>query len=286
MNIIKMNKIGFCYGVSRALDIVENQKTYQNTYLLGDLVHNKKVSKDLKNRGIIVLNGKSRIELLNEIPNNSQVIITAHGVSDEVIKKCKEKNLTIIDATCPFVTKSYNSVKEYINQNYDIIFIGKENHPETEACLGISPNVHLYKKDLPIILNSKILIAYQTTMSHYDIEQTIQEIKKQYPNAIVSKMICHQTEIRQNELINLCINLKKSSSPSKNLIIVIGDKLSNNSNKLFETTIRYNIPSIFINSVKELESYPLSNFSTIYLCSGTSSPNYLVSEIENYLKTK
>ena len=228
-NLIVLKNQGFCFGVTRAIEIVEKNLTdfKKPIYLLGDLVHNKNVSNYLETLGITILKGQSRLEMLDQVSCGT-VIITAHGVGSNIYNKIKEKDLDFFDATCPFVKKSIDLINEYLDLNFDIIYIGKKNHPETEGVISESSNIHLIEKIDDIenldIKNSKIALSNQTTMSIYDIEDIVNKLKEKYPNLVVLKTICNATKNRQKELSDTLINLNDKEF----LCIVIGDPTSNN----------------------------------------------------------
>lgn len=294
-NIIKLEKQGFCYGVRRAIKIVleavENDKIKKPIYLLGNLVHNSHIDELLKSLNVIVVEGEIRLTMLDNIPDGSTIVFSAHGVSQVVKDKAISKNMFIIDTTCPHVEKTFKLIENEAKTS-DIYFIGKRNHPESIAAKEISDKVYIYDKDN--IFNKDIdpnnlKVAYQTTMSFYDIEQTLNDIKGIYPNAEVIDMICKVTEQRQNQLKNINnLNLKGST-----LIIVVGDKKSNNSTKLYELACRIsNTDAIFVEEVTELDLINVRLYNNIVLASGTSTPEQLIDEIieainsnENHVKS-
>ena len=148
MIINRIEPQGFCGGVKNAIEIakkaIENENNKRPIYLLGSLIHNKHVMKSLEDLGLILIDdkNKTRLELLDEI-NSGSVIFSAHGVSSEVYLKAQEKNLNIIDATCPFVKIVHKNINKYLNDGYDIIYIGTKGHPECEGVLGISDKITL-----------------------------------------------------------------------------------------------------------------------------------------------
>lgn len=281
-NIIKLKEQGFCYGVKRAIKLVVNAVNDTNIkkpiYLLGNLVHNSHIDDLLKELGIIVITGDIRLSMLDNIPNASTVVFSAHGVSQKVKDKAKQKDMFIIDTTCPYVEQTFKLIeKEAITS--DIYFIGKSNHPESIAASEISD--HVFILDPKNIYNEKInkdklKVAHQTTMSCYDIENIFKEIKEVYPNATVLDMVCKVTENRQNQLNNIS-NLRLEGTTQ---IIIVGDKKSNNSTKLFELATRIKIAdAVFVSEVTELNLEISRTYDNIIIASGTSTPEALVDEI-------
>lgn len=281
-NIIKLKEQGFCYGVKRAIKLVVNAVNDTNIkkpiYLLGNLVHNSHIDDLLKELGVIVITGDIRLSMLDNIPNASTVVFSAHGVSQKVKDKAKQKDMFIIDTTCPYVEQTFKLIeKEAITS--DIYFIGKSNHPESIAASEISD--HVFILDPKNIYNEKInkdklKVAHQTTMSCYDIENIFKEIKEVYPNATVLDMVCKVTENRQNQLNNIS-NLRLEGTSQ---IIIVGDKKSNNSTKLFELATRIKIAdAVFVSEVTELNLEISRTYDNIIIASGTSTPEALVDEI-------
>ena len=281
-NIIKLKEQGFCYGVKRAIKLVVNAVNDTNIkkpiYLLGNLVHNSHIDDLLKELGVIVITGDIRLSMLDNIPNASTVVFSAHGVSQKVKVKAKQKDMFIIDTTCPYVEQTFKLIeKEAITS--DIYFIGKSNHPESIAASEISD--HVFILDPKNIYNEKInkdklKVAHQTTMSCYDIENIFKEIKEVYPNATVLDMVCKVTENRQNQLNNISNLILEGTTQ----IIIVGDKKSNNSTKLYELATRIKIAdAVFVSEVTELNLEISRTYDNIIIASGTSTPEALVDEI-------
>ena len=277
-NIIVLKNQGFCFGVKSAIELLEKniESLPKPIYLLGNIVHNKFVKEHFLNLGVIVLENGSRLDMLDTIEKGS-VVITAHGVSSVVYKKIKDKGLVFLDTTCPFVKKSSDLILEYIDNNYDVIYIGKKNHPETEGILSESNKIHLvenindlYKLD---IKNSLIALSNQTTMSIYDIEEIILKAKELYPNIEVLKTICNATKNRQKELSDALINL----NGEKTLVIVIGDPTSNNTKMLEKRANGFkNALTIKIEDESMLDVNIVNEFKNIIITSGASTPIAIV----------
>ncbi len=284
--IVKIPNQGFCFGVTRAIEIVQeirkNNTNLNTIYLLGNLVHNNFIKEYMESLNIKVIDGSSRIEMIESIPDNETIIFSAHGVSDKVRKIAKDKNLKVYDSTCPFVEKTFKQVQDKVNEGYDILFVGKPNHPETEAMLELSNNVHLVNDDIFInkINSNKIIVAHQTTMSKYDISDMFDKILKEYPNAVLLDMICKATEHRQDSLNNISID----DYEGKSIILIIGDKMSNNSNKLYELALRKReFDSLFISSINDLNLNYVKNYENIIIASGTSTPMSIIDEVVDVL---
>ena len=183
-NIITVKPQGYCGGVLKAIEVAKKtriQYPYQKITILGNLVHNQYVKKALQYYSIDTIEDKTktRVELLDEI-HEGIVIFTAHGVSPKVYEKAKEKGLVLVDASCPFVLQTQRIVKQYLDEDYTIFYIGKNKHPEAESIYTMSEHVYLIEphKEIPDISTSKIFVTNQTTMSIYELKDTFDKIKK------------------------------------------------------------------------------------------------------------
>ena len=207
------------------------------------------------------------------------MIFTAHGISEEVAEKARQKGLTCVDASCSDVKETQRLVRQAIDEGADVLYIGKRNHPEAEAVLAISPRVHpVYDLDSLAALsldNSKILVTNQTTMSVLEIGRLMDQIRVRYPHARFEKEICNATRIRQ-EAIQKLENI--------DLLIVVGDPQSNNSNKLKDIAIQSGIPEVLlIETVRQLKPQDYLGRERIAVTSGASTPTYLTQQVIGYL---
>lgn len=282
MEIISVVPRGYCQGVVRAIKIAEKtvqENLSQPVYMLGMIVHNQYVVNACKAMGIQFIEdpNKTRLELLDEIDHGT-VIFTAHGVSDAVYAKAKAKNLTIVDATCPDVFKTHTLVKEHC-KNGDVLYIGKKNHPESEGVVQLSSRVHLITcpddlNNLPPLEN--VLITSQTTISLLDAAEIIAACKKAFPQARIAEEICNATRMRQEAVMKL---------KDVDLLIVVGDKRSNNSKQLKEIGLKSDCKNaVLIDSVQDLSKEMVDGKNRIAVTSGSSTPNVLTSQVIDFLK--
>lgn len=280
MIINKLIPQGYCRGVICAINIAKNNKNYKRPiYSLGALIHNKEMIKELEKDGIITIeNGKSRLEMLDEIFEGS-VIISAHGSSPEVYAKAIAKGLDIIDATCLYVKKTHDEIIKYLSLGYDIYYIGTKNHPECEGALGIDKNIKLISNlnDLDgIVFKDKSFIINQTTLSIFDIKEIHNKILEKNKNVIISNSICDATTKRQEAVIN---------AKKVDLTIVVGDTKSSNTKKLYLLAQKNN-KAIQIENKNDLINFDFTNISEVNITSGASTPKYIVDEVIEYLKEK
>lgn len=285
MKVIKITPRGYCHGVVNALQIVARTLSAENiqspVYLLGEIVHNQNITDVLTRKGIITLTGNSRKEMLDKVDRGT-IIITAHGIDPNLIKEAKLKGLNVVDATCVDVYKTHDVISSKLNMGYDVIYIGKQNHPEPEGAIGINPQrIHLVSNISDIqklnLTNDKLCITNQTTMSVWDTIKIMEAAKANYPTLEIINEICSSTSMRQeavSEMAKLC-----------DLTIVVGDPKSNNTNRLVEISEKIaNTPAIRINNLEELEPRILCQYETIGVTSGASTPTIITSEIIDYIE--
>ena len=284
------NPRGFCAGVDRAIDIVNKALEIYGApvYVKHEVVHNKVVVEDLRARGPIF------IEEIGEIPDDSLVIFSAHGVSSEVEESTKARNLNFFDATCPLVTKVHMEVKKHAKANKDIILIGHEGHPEVEGTMGRHINaenssIYLVQDEVDAtniqVKNSKSLaLVTQTTLSVDETMSIIEILKKRFPQIEIPKKddICYATQNRQDAVKQLALE--------SDYIIVVGSKNSSNSNRLKELAEKCGCKSILIDEFSDLDLEDLQKFENIAITAGASAPESRVMEIakslENYFDAR
>lgn len=285
MEVIRVIPSGYCKGVVNAINLVKKAKNdYPNEkiYILGMIVHNSFVTKELEELGVKTLDDsiKTKEEWINEI-NEGVIIFTAHGISETIKNKVINKGLKYIDATCEDVLKTHRICKEYLNKGYEILYIGKYNHPESNAVLSISNKIHLITSlndiDNINIISSNLLLTCQTTMSSLDTEELINEIKKKYPEIVVKNDICLATSSRQKAITEL---------KDCELLYIVGDIKSNNTNMLKSIAIKSGIKHVeLISNYKEIKDSDL-HVNKVYVSAGASTPPELINEVLTYLKNK
>ena len=278
------NPRGFCAGVDRAIDIVNKALDIYGApvYVKHEVVHNKVVVNDLKNRGAIF------VEDIDDIPDDSLVIFSAHGVSSEVEERTKTRNLNFFDATCPLVTKVHMEVRKHAKANRDIILIGHDGHPEVEGTMGRhinSKNSTIYlvqneEEAEKINVNNidNLALVTQTTLSVDETKSIISILKQRFPNIDVPKKddICYATQNRQDAVKQLALE--------SDFMIVVGSKNSSNSNRLRELGEKCGCKSVLIDEFADLDLEDLNNFSNISITAGASAPESRVMEIAKSLE--
>lgn len=278
------NPRGFCAGVDRAIDIVNKALDIYGApvYVKHEVVHNKVVVEDLRNRGAVF------VEEIDEIPDDSLVIFSAHGVSSEVEETTKARNLNFFDATCPLVTKVHMEVRKHAKANRDIILIGHEGHPEVEGTMGRHVNsenssIYLVQDEhdaLNIQVNNSesLALVTQTTLSVDETLSITNVLRNRFPNIEVPKKddICYATQNRQDAVKQLALE--------SDYIIVVGSKSSSNSNRLKELAEKCGCKSILIDEFTDLDFGDLKKCKNIAITAGASAPESRVMEIAKSLE--
>ncbi|MBS4215628.1 4-hydroxy-3-methylbut-2-enyl diphosphate reductase [Neobacillus rhizophilus] len=285
MQIVKISPRGYCYGVVDAMVIARNaalDKTLPRPiYILGMIVHNKHVTDAFEEEGIITLDGKNRLDILEKVDKGT-VIFTAHGISPEVRELAKKKGLVAIDATCPDVTRTHDLIEEKAREGYQTIYIGKKGHPEPEGALGVAPSmVHLVETPADVeALNldyDKLIVTNQTTMSQWDVFDTMEKVKEKYPHVEVFNEICHATQIRQEAVAE--------QAKQADVTIVVGDPKSNNSNRLAQVSQEIAGTTAYrIADITELDIDWIKDAKAVAVTAGASTPTPITKEVIAFLE--
>ncbi|MEO0202366.1 MAG: 4-hydroxy-3-methylbut-2-enyl diphosphate reductase [candidate division WOR-3 bacterium] len=272
---------GFCAGVNRAIETVKLalKKYGKPIYVKHAIVHNKYVVKQLEREGAIF------VENIKEIPDGSIVIFSAHGSPPEHYKIAKEKNLKVIDATCPLVLKVHNEVINFVKSGYHIVYIGHKNHVEAIGVKSEAPDkidiIETKEEAINYIPKSdKLALLTQTTLSVDDTKEIIKILRSRFPNLALPKKedICYATQNRQNavkKIAKLC-----------DLVFVIGSNESSNSNRLKEVAERNGAKAYLIENYNYIQDEWLFNVNNVGVTSGASTPENLVQDVINYLLQK
>ena len=276
---------GFCAGVRRAIEIVEQAlKDYgAPVYVRHEIVHNKHVIEDLKNKGVIFID-----ELAQMQDKSRPLIFSAHGVPQSVVDETVKLGIKTIDATCPLVAKVHNQIKKLYQEDMEIIVIGKKNHVEIIGTVGQIPSnnkLHIInsKEDieaLNINPESKVGFVTQTTLSVDDTKEIVAALKQKFPtiSAMSKDDICFATTNRQKAV--------KEMAKLADLIIVIGSKNSSNSKQLKEVALKNGAKNaVLIDDANELDWALLKEYQTIGITAGASAPEYLVQDLLYQLKS-
>lgn len=275
MRVILAKPRGFCAGVVRAIDIVELalRKYGPPVYVRHEIVHNKRVVEDLKDKGAVF------VEELDEVPDGAHTVFSAHGVSQKVADDAGARTLPVIDATCPLVAKVHKEGQRYSKDDFDVILIGHEGHPEVVGTMGRIPGkVHLVStvEDVATLMvedDSKLAYVTQTTLSVDDTRDVIDALKERFPSVVGPdvKDICYATQNRQTAVRELARKV--------DVLLVVGAQNSSNSNRLREIGEELNIPSYLIDDASVLDPAWIDGAKTVGITAGASAPEALVQEL-------
>jgi len=273
-NIIVAQPHGFCFGITRAIDIATNtaKNSKKPIFFLGELVHNQHVVNWLEEKLKI-----KTVQSIDEIPVNSIVIIRAHGASPSVYQQAKDRGLEIVDASCPLVQKSHQTVKQLVSQKKQVIFLcNKIDHDETIGIVGESPNsitpVTLGDIfDYSVTHPKNTVVVTQTTLSTTETQKALDFLKKKYPEITIMPHICQATTDRQNAIIKLASEYK--------FVIIVGSPTSANSNSLKFVAESFGAVAYIVDNASELNKEWFTNQENIVVSSGASTPESILEEV-------
>ncbi|MDC9724888.1 MAG: 4-hydroxy-3-methylbut-2-enyl diphosphate reductase [Gammaproteobacteria bacterium] len=284
MKLLLANPRGFCAGVDRAIEIVERALELFGApiYVRHEVVHNRYVVDGLREKGAIF------IEELSDVPDDSTLIFSAHGVSKKVQAEGKQRGLKVFDATCPLVTKVHLEVARYEKQGRECVLIGHAGHPEVEGTMGqyTSEEGGMYLVETPddvaklkVKNPDELAFVTQTTLSVDDASTVIDALRKYFPKIDGPRKddICYATQNRQDAVKNLASQC--------DLVLVVGSKNSSNSNRLRELSNKLDTPAYLIDDAEDIDPAWLEGKKTIGLTAGASAPEILVQNVVERLKS-
>jgi len=277
LKIILAQPRGFCAGVDRAIEIVEKALSLYGApvYVRHEIVHNRWVVDDLRAKGVIF------VQEVDEIPDGAITVFSAHGISEKVENSARLRDLPVIDATCPLVTKVHKEAQRYEAQDRQIILIGHEGHPEVEGTSGRVQNGVLLVQSANdvarLVVNDPEKLAYvtQTTLSVDDTKDIISALKNRFPEISGPELrdICYATQNRQNAVRDLASKV--------DMLLVVGSANSSNSNRLRDLASEIGITAYLIDDAKNLNPQWFDNISSVGITAGASAPEHLVQGVVN-----
>lgn len=281
MEIYLAHTQGFCAGVARAIEIVETVLKKYGTplYVFHQIVHNKSVVDHFKAQGV------EFVDDLSEVPDGARLIFSAHGVSPEIICEADQKDLKVIDATCPLVERIHRRAAKLSGEGIDVVLIGHRDHEEVVGTKGYvaSGLLHIIeKKDDIAVLNidpaKKVGFVTQTTLSLDDTKEVISTLKEKFVNLVspAASDICYATQNRQDAIKELC---KKCD-----MIVVCGSANSSNSRRLKETAERYGATCVLVDNANEFDPFILRDHEHVGISSGASVPQHIVDQVVQKIK--
>lgn len=281
LKIILAEPRGFCAGVDRAIEIVERAlKLYgAPVYVRHEIVHNRWVVEDLRAKGVVF------VQEVSEIPDGAITVFSAHGISEKVENSAKLRDLPIIDATCPLVTKVHKEAQRYEAENRQIILIGHAGHPEVEGTSGrVQNGVLLVQKvedvaKLDVKDHDRLSYVTQTTLSVDDTKDIIGALKNRFPNIVGPELrdICYATQNRQNAVRDL--------AKLVDVLLVVGSTNSSNSNRLRDLATEIGIVAYLVDDAKNLQPHWFDNITSVGITAGASAPEHLVQGVVSAIST-
>ena len=272
LRIILAQPRGFCAGVDRAIEIVERALTLYGppVYVRHEIVHNKWVVDDLRSKGVVFVGE------VDEIPDGAITVFSAHGISEKVENSARLRELPVIDATCPLVTKVHREAQRYEELGREIVLIGHEGHPEVEGTSGRVRQGVLLVQDVGDVAKLKVQnpdkLAYvtQTTLSVDDTKDIIAALKARFPTITGPELrdICYATQNRQNAVRELASQV--------NLLLVIGSANSSNSNRLRDLAAEIGVEAHLIDDARGLQPHWFDSIDSVGITAGASAPEHLV----------
>ena len=266
---------GFCAGVAYAIEIVDLALKVHGAplYVRHAIVHNEWVVKNFESQGVIF------VEEIEDIPLGSTVVFSAHGVSPEVRRVSRERNLKMVDATCPLVTKVHNEAKHYAAKDFFMIYIGHRGHVEAEGTMGEAPDrmvlveTPLDAEELDIPHYGRLAVLSQTTLSVDEVMATMAVLERRFPHIQKPAKgdICYATTNRQMAIREL--------AKESDLVLVVGSTTSSNSNRLREVAEQYGTESYLLSKTDEVRPEWRTEYKTVGISSGASTPEVMVENI-------
>ena len=278
--VILAKSAGFCFGVKRAVDTVYEQTGKKNVYTFGPIIHNEEVVKDLEKKGVFVINTMEELDDITE----GTVIIRSHGVSSAVYEVLQKKGVEIVDATCPFVLKIHNIVKQESANGKQIVIIGNEKHPEVEGIMGWSKTqVHVVDtaekaQNLQLDPQREVCIVSQTTFNYNNFKELVEIISEKGYNIIIRNPICNETAERQTEAREIAKRV--------DAMIVVGGSSSSNTRKLYEICKNECKDTYYIQTLNDLDMTSLGKADCIGITAGASTPNNIIQEVYTNVRTE
>ena len=274
---------GFCFGVKRAVDkVYELIDTEQKPiYTLGPIIHNEGVVADLEARGVHVIT-EADLDFPDDTLQNGTVVIRSHGVGKAIYDKLKEKNISYVDVTCPFVLKIHRIVEKESLAGNHIIIIGDKDHPEVQGICGWCQGPYTVirnKEEAEVFVppkGKKISIVSQTTFNYNKFKDLVEILEKKSYDVSVLNTICNATKERQTEA--------QSIAETVDAMIVIGDKHSSNTQKLFEICRKACNNTYYIQTLGDLDLNQLGSVETVGITAGASTPNNIIEEVQNNVR--
>ena len=282
MEIIRAKHMGFCFGVLEAINVCNSLVEEKGRkYILGMLVHNKRVVEDMQRKGFKLVTENELLEDMDGLKEGDIVVIRAHGTSKSVHEKLKERKVKVFDATCIFVNKIRQEI-EIANENgYSILFMGDRNHPEVKGIISFAEDIQIFEnfeeaQKIRIDLDKTYLLSTQTTLNKKKFEEIKKYFKENYKNVIIFDKICGATAVRQKAVEDLAIKVE--------VMIIVGDTKSSNTKKLYEISKKLNGNSYLVENEEQLDLTIFRGKEVVGITAGASTPEETIMNIEKKIR--
>ena len=277
MEVVRITPRGYCHGVVEAIRIAKRvggeRAAGEKVTMLGYLVHNEHVTKDLEQHGVTLVDAPDRMAGLNQIDSGT-VVFTAHGISPAVVDEARRRGLGVVDATCSDVTRTHDLIRGLTADGYHIVYIGKRGHPEPAGALGVAPDVTTLVDtveevdDLAFPEGTRLAVTCQTTLSMWDTQAIIDRLVERFPDIAVHNEICLATQERQEAAVLAADNV--------DCVVVVGSRRSSNSLRLVQVVEqRAHKPAFLVDTADDVDPGWFKGMHRIGVTAGASTPTHL-----------
>jgi 4-hydroxy-3-methylbut-2-enyl diphosphate reductase len=280
MEVVRITPRGYCHGVVEAIRMakkVGGQSSGEPVSMLGYLVHNEHVTRELEEHGVALVDATDRMKGLDQIESGT-VVFTAHGISPQVVAEAERRGLNVVDATCSDVTRTHDLVRRLTGEGYHVVYIGKRGHPEPAGAMGVAPeHTTLVERieevdDLDFAQGTRLAVTCQTTLSMWDTGAIIDRLVERYPDIAVHNEICLATQQRQEAAVLAATDV--------DCVVVVGSRRSSNSLRLVQVVEeRAKKPAFLVDTAAELEPQWFAGMQRVGVTAGASTPTQLTREV-------
>ncbi len=281
MEVVRITPRGYCHGVVEAIRIAKRVGTEraegEQVTMLGYLVHNEHVTRELEEHGVALVDAPDRMKGLDQIESGT-VVFTAHGISPQVVAEAKKRGLNVVDATCSDVTRTHDLVRRLTAEGYHVVYIGKRGHPEPAGALGIAPDATTLVErieevdDLDFPAGTRLAVTCQTTLSMWDTKAIIDRLVERFPDISVHNEICLATQERQEAAVLAATDV--------DCVVVVGSGRSSNSLRLVQVVEeRAGKPAFLVDTAADVRPEWFTDMNKIGVTAGASTPTQLTREV-------
>ena len=285
MEVVRIRPRGYCHGVVEAIRAAKQAGAAaegQSVTMLGYLVHNEHVTRELQEHGVRLVAESDRMRGLDEIESGT-VVFTAHGISPLVVEEAKRRGLNVVDATCSDVTRTHDLVRQLVGEGFEIIYIGKRGHPEPAGVMGVAPEHTTLIETIDEVGSlqfpegTKIAVTCQTTLSVWDTQAIIDALVRKFPTIEVHNEICNATQERQEAAV--------LAAKDVDCVVVVGSQMSSNSKRLVQVVEeKGGKPAFLVDSAQELKPGWFAGMTRIGVTAGASTPTQITREVISALE--